>query len=186
MLTIIFSQQSVMQTPAEAPASFKRINRELQLFQKDPPDGCNIEMLDWNNLPCDKEKIPFQWLIDVRGMYEIVVLFPTDYPFKAPYYMIRVRGNVLMSLKQYLVSGADEKSDAAQVPCLCPSDPVAILYALARRVHVLPAIVRSRPHSSTPVRTCQPRNAPFDARCVWVVARRLSRRPNALPVFTAS
>ena len=74
----------------------------------------------------------------------------------------------------------------AQVPCLCPSDPVAILYALARRVHVLSAIVRSRPHSSTPVRTCQPRNAPFDARCVWVVARRLSRRPNALPVFTAS
>ena len=74
----------------------------------------------------------------------------------------------------------------AQVPCLCPSDPVAILYALARRVHVLSAIVRSRPHSSTPVRTCQPRNAPFDARCVWLVARRLSRRPNALPVFTAS
>jgi len=63
----------------------KRINKELQDFQKDPPKGLVAQPYD--------QMDPFKWKASVTGpsgtpyesgKFDLTIDFPSDYPFKPP------------------------------------------------------------------------------------------------------
>ena len=78
---------------------------EYERTLENAPYYMAVEWLPWDRVMSqapDRSMHPFQWVFNVRNAYEIVVVFPTEYPFKAPYYYIRTFGDVLMSIKEYM------------------------------------------------------------------------------------
>lgn len=64
--------------------SFIRIERELELMEKESPYGCTVgihnnDKYHWIATIIGPEKTPYH-----GGIFKLDILFPTEYPFKAP------------------------------------------------------------------------------------------------------
>jgi hypothetical protein len=81
-----------------------RLKKEYADALKDEDPGLQATLLTWSQTYTDKDRSMLRstWTFYVGGLYEIVVRFPRDYPFSAPYYYIKTFGEVQVSMKEYL------------------------------------------------------------------------------------
>eukprot|EP00964_Phaeocystis_antarctica_P094651 scaffold61315_cov30-Phaeocystis_antarctica.AAC.1 len=101
-----FPSATSFKNEGQAVHLWHRLRQEYWRTLAQSPNGMAIEWLDWDMTAVPmlmrEGKLPVQWVFNVMGSYEIAVLFPSDYPFSAPYYYIRTFGDVLMSVKEYV------------------------------------------------------------------------------------
>ena len=83
-------------------ASTKRLNREYELLitESKLPDNVSVTWTEWNSN--DALMLPFQWTFNVADRFDIVVRFPIQYPFKAPFYYVKTPTGVPVDVKQFL------------------------------------------------------------------------------------
>ena len=65
-------------------ATVQRINRELNLFNKDPPANCSAGPIDddiyhWEASVLGPHNSPYE-----GGIFRLDIIFPSEYPFKPP------------------------------------------------------------------------------------------------------
>ena len=89
----------------EERANLKRLKYEYAEALDDTDEVLQTTLLTWAHAYNDDDPnlLRFAWTFFVEGgLYEIVVRFPQDYPFHAPYYYIKTFGEVPVSIKEYL------------------------------------------------------------------------------------
>lgn len=86
-------------------ANLTRFKNEYAQALDDPDEALQTTLLTWAHAYNDDDPnlLRFAWTFFVDGgLYEIVVRFPQDYPFSAPYYYIKTFGEVPVGIKEYL------------------------------------------------------------------------------------
>ena len=91
--------------------NIRRLKKEYADALKDEDPGLQETLLTWTQTYTDNYRYMLRstWTFSVGGLYEIVVRFPRDYPFSAPYYYIKTLGEVQVSMKEYLHVAARRK-----------------------------------------------------------------------------
>ena len=89
----------------EERANLRRFKYEYAEALDDPDEALQTTLLTWAHAYNDDDPnlLRFAWTFFVEGgLYEILVRFPQDYPFNAPYYYIKTFGEVPVGIKEYL------------------------------------------------------------------------------------
>ena len=81
-------------------ASTKRLDNEAAELVADPISCVAFMREPWCDAPSDR--VPEMWSFHVRNQYTLVFEFPRDYPFSGPYIGIRIIGDHVTPVKQYL------------------------------------------------------------------------------------
>jgi hypothetical protein len=84
--------------------NIRRLQKEYADALKDEDPGLQATRLTWTQTYTDNDRSMLRstWTFYVDNLYQIVVRFPRDYPFSAPYYYIKTFGEVQVSMKEYL------------------------------------------------------------------------------------
>ena len=89
----------------EERANLRRFKYEYAEALEDPDEALQTTLLTWAVYDNDDDPnlLRFAWTFFVEGgLYELLVRFPQDYPFNAPYYYIKTFGEVPVEIKEYL------------------------------------------------------------------------------------
>lgn len=89
----------------QRPKMFQRFKSEYESIVKDHellPDTVSVSWTAWDN-ESDKTMLPMQWTFVVDPWrFELVVRFPSEYPWKKPYYFVKTKYGTEVNVKQYL------------------------------------------------------------------------------------
>ena len=100
--------------PDKIPAMFKRFKKEYNTIVRDHellPNTVSVSWVTWDNKLYNMI-LPFQWtFVTAPWNFEIVVRFPSDYPWKKPYYFVKTKDEAEMDMKQYFMYVTTEKFD---------------------------------------------------------------------------
>tara|TARA_B100000963_G_C22625471_1_gene672097 strand:- start:12 stop:560 length:549 start_codon:yes stop_codon:yes gene_type:complete len=98
------------------PSMVKRMKKEYEFAQADTDPGLQNTLLTIAAVANDDDMnlARFAWTFHVNGLYDIVVRFPHDFPFKAPYYYIKTFGDVRTDLKEFLLFVGNKAGEDAR------------------------------------------------------------------------
>ena len=94
------------------PKMFKRFQNEYESIINDHellPNTVSVSWTAWDN-ESDKMMPPMQWTFVVAPWnFELVVRFPSEYPFKPPYYFVKTKDGTEMDMKRYFMHVTTEE-----------------------------------------------------------------------------
>ena len=98
------------------PTLVKRMKMEYEWAQLDRDPGLQNTLLTIAGVANDDDYslARIQWTFHINGLYDIVVRFPYNFPFKAPYYYIKTFGDVQTDLKEFLIFAARQAGGEVQ------------------------------------------------------------------------
>ena len=103
-------------TKDENKSTMRRLRKEYKDALLDFDNGLQDTLLTVTPyLDGESDMVPLEWTFYVaNGLYEIVVRFPREYPFHAPYYYVKTFGGVLVELKRYVTFVARKEGGRVQ------------------------------------------------------------------------